>query len=94
MTLSIADVPTVTPGGLTLPPSERWTLSAFGVLTISERDGSTIVLWLTPQGRLCEQAYPAARAAALDRWREEYPDGSAERFRRGCPDASDELLPE
>lgn len=76
MTIPISDVPAVSPGGMSLIPSERWPLSAYGVLTLPQRDGSTLLLWLDGAGRLCEQYYPATRAAALDRWREEYPEAA------------------
>jgi len=74
MTVSLEDIPAVSPGGLTLTPAERLTLLEHGVLTLAQRDGSTLVLWLNGSGRLSEQYYPAAPAAALDRWREEYPE--------------------
>ena len=76
MTLSPEDIPAVSPGGLTLTPAERLTLLENGVLTLAQRDGSTLVLWMSGAGRLSEQYYPAAPAAALDRWREEYPEAT------------------
>lgn len=76
MTLSPEDIPAVSPGGLTLTPGERLTLLENGVLTLAQRDGSTLVLWLNGSGRLSEQYYPAAPAAALDRWRKEYPEAT------------------
>lgn len=77
MTVSLEDIPAVSPGGLSLTPAERLTLLENGVLTLAQRDGSTLILWLNSSGRLSEQYYPAAPAAALDRWREEYPDAPA-----------------
>lgn len=77
MTVSLEDIPAVSPGGLTLTPADRLTLLEHGVLTLTQRDGSTLVLWLNGSGRLCEQYYPAAPAAALDRWREEYPEATS-----------------
>lgn len=66
MTTALEDIPAVSPGGLTLTPAERLTLLENGVLTLAQRDGSTLVLWLNGSGRLCEQYYPAAPAAALE----------------------------
>lgn len=77
MTTALEDIPAVSPGGLTLTPAERLTLLESGVLTLAQRDGSTLVLWLSGAGRLSDQYYPAAPAAALDRWREEYPDATS-----------------
>lgn len=93
MTISIADVPAVSPGGLSLTPSERWTLSADGVLTVAQRDGSTLVLWLDGAGRLYEQYYPAAKAAALDRWREEYPQAARSHADGNEPERDDGFTP-
>lgn len=65
MTVSPEDIPAVSPGGLTLTPAERLTLLDHGVLTLAQRDGSTLVLWLNGAGRLSEQYYPAAPAAGV-----------------------------
>lgn len=84
MTIAVNDIPAVTPGGLPLTPAERLTLGQNGVLTVAQRDGSTLVLWLDGAGRLYEQYYPAAKAAELERWREEYPQAA-----RGYADGSE-----
>lgn len=93
MTLSLEDIPAVSPGGLTLTPAERLTLLEHGVLTLTQRDGSTLVLWLNGSGRLFEQYYPAAPAAALDRWREEYPDAQAGHRAHDEPEQDDGFTP-
>lgn len=92
MTLSLEDIPAVSPGGLTLTPAERLTLLENGVLTLAQRDGSTLVLWLSGSGSLSEQYYPAAPAAALDRWREEYPEATGYREHEE-PEQDDGFMP-
>lgn len=93
MTIAVNDIPAVTPGGLTLTPAERLTLGQNGVLTVAQRDGSTLVIWLDGGCRLYEQYYPAAAAAALDRWRDEYPE-AVSRFQAGDkPERDDGLMP-
>ena len=82
MTIAVNDIPAVTPGGLTLTPAERLTLGQNGALTVAQRDGSTLVIWLDGGGRLYEKYYPAAAAAALDRWRDENPE-AVSRFKAG-----------
>ncbi|KHJ69304.1 hypothetical protein QU24_04520 [Pantoea rodasii] len=89
MTIAVNDIPAVTPGGLPLTPAERLTLGQNGVLTVAQRDGSTLVLWLDGAGRLYEQYYPAAKAAALDRWREEYPEAARRHADGNEPDRDD-----
>ncbi|WLS81154.1 hypothetical protein Q3V30_22115 (plasmid) [Erwinia pyri] len=93
MTLSLEDIPAVSPGGLTLTPAERLTLLENGVLTLAQRDGSTLVLWLNGSGGLSEQCYPAAPAAALDRWREEYPEATGGRPAHEEPEQDDGFTP-
>lgn len=93
MTVSLEDIPAVSPGGLTLTPAERLTLLEDGVLTLTQRDGSTLVLWLNGSGRLCEQYYPAAPAAALDRWREEYPEATSGYRDHEEPEQDDGFMP-
>lgn len=93
MTVSLEDIPAVSPGGLTLTPAERLTLLEHGVLTLTQRDGSTLVLWLNGSGRLSEQYYPAAPAAALDRWREEYPEATSGYRDHDEPEQDDGFTP-
>lgn len=93
MTIALEDLPAVTPGGLTLTPAERLMLLENGVLTLAQRDGSTLVLWLNGSGRLSEQYYPAAPAAALDRWREEYPEATSGYRNHVEPEQDDGLTP-
>lgn len=93
MTVSLEYIPAVSPGGLTLTPAERLTLLENGVLTLAQRDGSTLILWLSSSGRLSEQYYPAAPAAALDRWREEYPDAPGDHFAHDEPEEDDGFTP-
>ena len=93
MTLSLEDIPAVSPGGLTLTPAERLTLLEHGVLTLAQRDGSTLVLWLSGAGGLAEQYYPAAPAAALDRWREEYPEATGGYRDHDEPEQDDGFTP-
>jgi len=93
MTLLPEDIPAVSPGGITLTPAERLTLLEHGVLTLAQRDGSTLVLWLSGTGSLSEQYYPAAPAAALDRWREEYPEATNGYRDHEEPEQDDGLTP-
>ncbi|MFV9671444.1 hypothetical protein ACNY68_20910 [Pantoea sp. KXB25] len=93
MTVSLEDIPAVSPGGLTLTPAERLTLLERGVLTLAQRDGSTLILWLSRSGHLSEQYYPAAPAAALDRWREEYPDAPPAHRVHDEPEQDDGFAP-
>lgn len=93
MTLSLKDIPAVSPGGITLTAAERLTLLENGVLTLAQRDGSTLVLWLNGAGRLSEQYYPAAAAAALHRWREEYPEAASGYRDHEYPEEDDGFTP-
>ncbi|CAX53280.1 uncharacterized protein EbC_pEb10200020 (plasmid) [Erwinia billingiae Eb661] len=93
MTTALEDIPAVSPGGLTLTPAERLTLLESGVLTLAQRDGSTLVLWLSGAGRLSEQYYPAAPAAALERWREEYPEAAGAHLSHDEPEHDDGFTP-
>ncbi|MDE8558996.1 hypothetical protein [Pantoea vagans] len=93
MTVSLEDIPAVSPGGLSLTATERLTLLENGVLNLAQRDGSTLILWLSSSGRLYEQYYPAAPAAALDRWREEYPDAPAAHRVHDEPEQNDSFAP-
>ncbi|WP_370425510.1 hypothetical protein AB9Q52_000805 (plasmid) [Pantoea vagans] len=93
MTLSLEDISAVSPGGIKLTAAERLTLLEKGVLTLAQRDGSTLVLWLNGYGRLFEQYYPAAPAAALDRWHEEYPDAPAGPRAHEEPEQDDGFTP-
>lgn len=72
MTDPLADIPAVTPGGVTLTPSQRLALKSHGVLTLTREDGGTLVVWLDAQGNLSEQYYPADRDAALACWSEQH----------------------
>lgn len=93
MPMTLEDLPAVTPGGLTLTPAERLTLLENGVLTLEQRDGSTLVLWLNGSGRLYEQYYPAAPAAALERWSEEYPEAAGAHLSHDEPEHDDGFTP-
>ncbi|WP_231853647.1 hypothetical protein [Erwinia billingiae] len=51
------------------------------------------MLWLSGAGRLSEQYYPAAPAAALERWREEYPEAAGAHLSHDEPEHDDGFTP-
>lgn len=52
------------------------------------------MLWLDGAGRLFERYYPAEKAAALGRWREEYPKAGGSHYSVKQAERDDGLSPE
>lgn len=60
MTVSLEDIPAVSPGWLSLVPAERLTLLENGVLTLAQQDVSTLVPWLNGSDGFCSSPVPIA----------------------------------
>lgn len=74
----LSDIPTITPGGVHLTPSQRLALKQNRSIAIVNSDGSTLIVWLDSQGHLHESIHPADQMMTLDIWRRDHSDLDSE----------------